>query len=549
MMGNSTTRCQPRTMTLKTSNYIVFQGKEADDFVKERGGTKHAETDCGALSIYWHGKCIGFATALSETCMIVPTHVFGLGDLEEDALQGNDNNPLFEVAYTQTSQTAPTRVPIANIAISGMAITIGKTEFLVVQLAKGILVNDIHVAPSEEDDIIVIAGAWTPGDCGMCCIGPSNLPYFLLGASQKAEFYPAQGAYNEGILLSCKYVLFHIMSTQLALGDMATLGDDETCTVVASNYRQCQALFTTAALKKLNPEIDMMAYVPLTADTAWIEWQKRYKKWMSPFSSGEKQNIIKAKSGPQLVTYELSDYDAKVMSAYITECTEEKILSSGRVVTRSVPWMASCADSGPIQKSVTEASLSASSSATASPETSLNGAAPTASPPVGDTATDTTLTPGLLQKLAQSTQASACWYARSDVKVKNSKAEDAVTMELSDFLGRLAHGKKLLNGTKNQHFNQCGAVGSMTVDQPIGGKCEQISQHPLICRIRTHFANSESLKNLQQACGGCCRPSHLLPVSDETAQLHDAIHRVAVVLGKSSPESATAWWDAQLLGK
>lgn len=42
----------------------------------------------------------------------------------------------------------------------------------------------------------------------------------------------------------------------------------------------------------------------------------RYKKWLSPFSSGDKQNVIKAKSGQQLVTYELNDYDAKVRVTY-----------------------------------------------------------------------------------------------------------------------------------------------------------------------------------------------------------------------------------------
>lgn len=67
-MGNSATRCQPRSIVLTTPNYIVFNGQEADDFVKERGGAKKAETDCGALSVYWHGKCIGFGTALSEIC-------------------------------------------------------------------------------------------------------------------------------------------------------------------------------------------------------------------------------------------------------------------------------------------------------------------------------------------------------------------------------------------------------------------------------------------------------------------------------------------------
>lgn len=35
-------------------------------------------------------------------------------------------------------------------------------------------------------------------------------------------------------------MLFHIMSTQLALSDMAKLGDDETGAMVAKNFTQCQ---------------------------------------------------------------------------------------------------------------------------------------------------------------------------------------------------------------------------------------------------------------------------------------------------------------------
>lgn len=491
MMGNNTSTSIARTLVQSTKNHAVFLASEVQDYVQSLGSISGALEFSGELQVFNEHRCIGFAAAISDSCILIPTDVVSLREIIED-LTGEAPANRFSIGAEPKATFT-----LAKIMTSTVVTKIGKSEFHLVQIAEGLLPDGMATSKSNEGlDIIKVQGYCMPGQCARVHVDLDGTHYFLIGIPSAAEFSDETGEYDEGLFLASKYVRCHAAEMLLAVTDIARIGEPSE----ALAEDTAVAPLSLAAMKKIAKSMDLDTYIPATADSAWLEFNKQYKKWSQVFSSGGPMpNKVLVKQGTETLTFIMNEYDAKVISAYTSELTDTKFLSSKKILTRVFP-----------DEIINQEELSAAS------------------------ADDSGM--GIEED-------TACWVSYSKVEEQES-AGVVRDKELKDVLSSVAQGKRLQNHTSGKHllFTQLPGYDALKVKQSVG-KPETACIHPFVCGLRAKVLPDEQKSVLRKF--SCCRPSCVLGASKCTKNLLESMTNVAHELGKETPSEAIEWWNAQ----